>query len=173
VQERIILIGYRGTGKSTVGRLLAGQLGYDCLDADDEIEQAAGTPIRQIFEREGEEGFRRRESQVVADLCRRDRVVIATGGGAVLREANRAAIQSDGSLVVWLRATPETIYHRMHGDPTTAQRRPNLTAAGGMEEIVELLQRREPLYEATADLTIDTDGKPVEEIVTEIASQLA
>ena len=159
----LLLIGYRGTGKTTVGRLLAARLGWVFVDADDEIEAAAGCSIAEIFAREGEPGFREREARVVAELSRRAKHVISLGGGAVLREDNRSAIRSAAE-VVWLTASPETIFSRVRGDATTSARRPNLTTRGGLAEIEELLAMRSPFYEECAKRTIDTEGRSPEEI---------
>ena len=148
--HHIILVGYRGSGKTTVGRLLADRLGRPFADADDFIESGAGKSIADIFVAEGEAGFRDREAAALADLCARSGWVIATGGGAVLREANRRLLKASG-FVVWLTAAPETLWERLQADPTTAARRPNLTAAGGRAEVQALAAAREPLYREVAD----------------------
>lgn len=168
----LTLIGYRATGKTTLARLLAGRLGWDWIDADVEIEQRAGCSIARIFAEQGEAAFRDLEAQVIADLCRRSRLVLAAGGGAPLRPENRQAMRAAGK-VVWLQATPETVHRRMTGDATTAGRRPNLTQQGGLAEIVHLLQQREPIYRQTADLEVDTEGKSPEQLVGEILDRLA
>jgi shikimate kinase len=165
----LFLIGYRGTGKTTVGRLLADRLGWDFADADDHVEAAAGRSIADVFAAEGEPGFRDREAAALADLCRRDRHVVSTGGGVILRPANRDLLRSAG-LVVWLTADPETIWTRLQTDPTTAARRPKLTAAGGVEEVRELLAAREPLYRETAALRIPTDALSPEAVADAILS---
>ena len=153
----LTLIGYRATGKTTVAKLLAQRLGWDWIDADVEIEHRAGKTIARIFAEDGEAAFRDLESQVIADLCRRQRLVLAAGGGAPLRPENRRAMRQAGR-VVWLTARPETILARMSGDATTAARRPNLTDKLPLEEIVQLLHQREPVYRESADLTVDTEG---------------
>ncbi|MEX2318140.1 MAG: shikimate kinase [Pirellulales bacterium] len=168
----IFLIGYRGTGKSSVARELAQRLGYDWIDADDEIERRAAKPIASIFAEEGEAAFRDLEQLIVADLCRLRRTVIALGGGAVLREENRQSVTAAGS-VVWLTASVDTIQKRLAGDPATASRRPNLTAAGGRTEIERLLAERTPLYRACATLEVDTEGKTAAEVADEIESYLS
>jgi shikimate kinase len=172
IPPRILLIGYRGTGKSTVARRLARDLGYEALDADDEIEARAGCTIAELFATSGEAAFRDLEEEVVADLCRREHVVIALGGGAVLRAANRAAIRASGGPVVWLTAIPETIRARVTADGSTSSRRPNLTTVGGLAEIEKLLKARLPLYRECATLVVDTEGKPPEKIAAEILAQL-
>jgi shikimate kinase len=167
----LTLIGYRATGKTTLARLLAKRLGWDWIDAAVEIERIAGKSIARIFAEEGEPAFRDREARVIADLCRRDRLVLAAGGGAPLREENRGALRAAGK-VVWLTALPETLHRRMTGDATTATRRPNLTAHGPMEEIAHLLAVREPLYRQTADLTVDTENGSPEQLADDILRQL-
>jgi shikimate kinase len=167
----VTLIGSRGCGKSSVGRLLANRLGWDFADADAELENRAGKSIQQIFADDGETAFRDLEEQAVADLLQRDRLVLAAGGGAVLREATRERIASAGP-AVWLTASPETLYARIHADDTTADRRPDLTDRGGLEEVRTLLAQREPVYRDTANIVADTEHKTVEQIAGEIHEQL-
>jgi shikimate kinase len=167
----ITLIGYRATGKTTLAELLARRLGWQWIDADVEIERRAGKTIARIFADDGEPAFRDLEAQVIADLCRRDRLVLAAGGGAPLREDNRQIMRQSGK-VVWLKARPETILKRMSGDSTTDQRRPNLTGRGPLDEIVQLLALREPMYRDTANITIDTENRTPEELTAEILERL-
>lgn len=167
----VILIGYRGTGKSTVAQALGLALGWPWVDADVEIEWRAGKSIASIFADEGEPHFRDLEEQTLAELCRRDRHVVAAGGGAVLREANRLAMQAAGH-IVWLRAPVETILERTGRDETTAGRRPNLTSLSGEAEVRNLLAERTPLYEACAELAIDTEGRSPGDIAAEIVERL-
>jgi len=152
VPPLIILIGYRGSGKSTVGRVLATRLGWEFVDADQVLEERYGKSIREIFAAEGETGFRNKESAVLADLCKRTKIVIATGGGVILRQENRARIKKCG-FVAWLTADPATLWDRMQADPTTTERRPALTT-GGLIEVQELLAAREPWYRACADVEV-------------------
>jgi shikimate kinase len=161
----IFLIGYRGTGKSTVARLLAAALGWDCIDADPLLEERHGRTIRQIFAAEGEAGFRDKEAALLQELCQRRQTVVATGGGVILREANRQRLKA--GWVVWLTADPATIWQRLQADATTAERRPNLTV-GGLSEIEELLRVREPLYRACADLVVETTGRTPEQVAEAI-----
>ncbi|MBI1913157.1 MAG: shikimate kinase [Planctomycetes bacterium] len=161
------MIGYRGTGKSTVARLLAEALGWDWVDADAELEARSGRSIRSIFAEEGEQGFRDREEAVLEDLCARNSVVVATGGGVVLRESNRQRLRA-ACRVVWLTADADTICRRLAADPSTAERRPALTGAAGAcdrEEVEELLRQREPFYRACADAIVDTAHHSPEEVV--------
>ena len=152
--SRLFLIGARGTGKSTVGRVLAARLGWAFVDADEHLEAAAGRTIAEIFHAEGEAGFRDREAATLTELGGRTEHVIATGGGVVLRQGNRERLRS--GIVIWLQASPEAAFARMQSDPTTASRRPNLTAAGGLDELRTLMAAREPLYREVADFILDT-----------------
>lgn len=161
----IFLIGPRGSGKTTLARGLAKRLGWPWVDADDVLEAQDGRSVRAIFAAEGEGGFRDKEEAVLAELARRRGHVIATGGGVVLREANRARLR-DG-WVVYLSADVDTLWRRMQGDATTTERRPALTV-GGREEVAEVLRLREPLYRACAHLTVPTAGRSPDEIVDEI-----
>lgn len=167
----IHLIGYRGTGKTSVAELLAARLGWAWLDADVELERQAGRTIAEIFAAEGEGAFRDLESQVLRELCQRDQIVLGVGGGGVLREENRAVLQASGR-VVWLQASPEAIYQRIQQDPTTASRRPNLTSMGGLAEVERLLEVRTPIYRQAAHLAVDTEGKSPAEVADEILARL-
>jgi shikimate kinase len=168
----IFLIGYRGTGKSSVARELAQRLRYDWVDADDEIERRTGKTIAAIFAEEGESAFRALESQLILELCGLRRTVVALGGGAVLREENRQSIAGAGP-VVWLTASVDAIQQRLADDRSTAGRRPNLTAAGGRAEIETLLAERTPLYRACATLEVDTEGRAPAEVADAIVSLLS
>ncbi len=148
----IILIGYRGSGKTTVGRRLAARLGRAFVDADEHLEAAAGKSIREIFAAEGEPGFRDREEATITELTTLPDAVLATGGGAVLREANRDRLRAAG-FVVWLTADPHTLWERLQTDAATRERRPDL-AGGGLDEVTRLLAVRTPLYRGLADLEI-------------------
>ncbi|MEX0978587.1 MAG: shikimate kinase [Pirellulales bacterium] len=167
----LVLIGMRGTGKSTVARLLAERLAWPWFDADAQIERRAGKPIAAIFADDGEMAFRDWESRVVADLAARDRAVLALGGGAVVRAENRAAIAVLGR-VVWLTASPETLLARIEADHSTAARRPNLSAAGGITEIIATLDARRAVYRQCAHLEVDTEGKTPAQVADAIIEQL-
>lgn len=169
----VVLIGYRGTGKSTVGRLVAAQLGLRFVDADEELERRAGRTIAEIFASGGESEFRDLEASVVADLLTQDGLVVALGGGAVLRPENRQQLRAGHNRVVWLQAEAATLHQRIEGDSSTSQRRPNLTASGGLEEVERLLALREPLYRECAEFAVDTEAKPPEQIAAEIVSLLS
>ncbi|MGD9634854.1 MAG: shikimate kinase [Pirellulales bacterium] len=170
-QAPIFLVGYRGTGKTTVARLVAQRLARESLDADYEIERRAGKSIAAMFADEGEGPFRELEAAVIADLAR-TRLVVSTGGGAVLREANRAAMLAAGP-IVWLTASVDTIAKRIASDVATARLRPNLTAAGGRAEIEAVLAARTPIYEACATFVVDTEGKTPAAVADEIVARLS
>ncbi|OWK43404.1 shikimate kinase [Fimbriiglobus ruber] len=163
---RVLLIGYRGTGKSTVGRFLGSELGWDFFDADDTIEAAAGRTVAEIFAAEGEAGFRAREAAALEHLCAGRPRVIATGGGAILRPTNRAALRAAG-YVAWLTAPPDVVWERLQSDPSTAARRPNLTT-GGFAEVANLMAAREPLYRETAHAAFDAGVESPEAIAGRI-----
>lgn len=168
----ITLIGYRGTGKSTVGRALGERLGWTAIDADEQIEMAAGRTIQEIFTQRGEAGFRLLERETMAELLSSTaNLVVAAGGGAVLNEQTRREMQQAG-LVIWLTASVETILSRLDADATTSERRPNLTAGGGRAEVEQLLAQREPLYRETANCSVDTEHSTLEEIVEVILDRL-
>jgi len=152
----IYLIGYRGTGKTTVAQFLAQRIRWRWVDADVELEQRVGMTIADLFSKEGEQVFRDWETRVLADLAQQNQLIVATGGGVLLREENRQTIKGSGK-TVWLKATPETIYKRLHTDETTQSRRPNLTKDGGLREIEKLLEQRTPIYRDCADWEIDTE----------------
>lgn len=170
----VSLIGYRGTGKTTVARTLQLAWGapWDWVDADVEVELRAGKSIAAMFAEQGEAAFRELEAQVLAQLATRDHTLVATGGGVVLRADNRDVLKKLGP-VVWLTARPETIYARLAADASTAERRPKLTSRGGSAEIQELLATREPWYRMCADVAVETDDRVPREIAAEITQALA
>ncbi len=141
-----------GAGKSTVGKKLARKLGKEFHDTDKAIEKKSGVDIATIFEFEGEKGFRVREEKIIADLCDKQDIVLATGGGAVLSENTRKIISNSG-VIYYLKATVETLVSRTKNDA----KRPLLLANDKAETISKLLDQREPLYESIADHIISTD----------------
>jgi shikimate kinase len=167
----VFLVGPRGSGKSTVGRLLADRVGWCFADADVCLEERAGKSIREIFAAEGEPGFREREAATLRELAERRDHVIATGGGVVLREENRERMASHGA-VVYLTAGVDVLWERMQSDATTAERRPAL-AGGGREEVAQVVAAREAVYRSCAHLVVSTEGKTPEQIAEEIAGWLA
>jgi shikimate kinase len=166
----LILIGARGTGKTTVAGILARKLGWPWLDADSVLEERVNASIRGIFAEEGESAFRDRESAILAELCELRRHVIAAGGGVVLRAANRERLKAAGR-VVWLTADPLTLQARLAADPVTQEQRPMLTV-GGLAEIEETLRTREGFYRDCADLTVATAGRSPEEVADAILTEL-
>jgi shikimate kinase len=156
-----------GAGKSTAGRHLAAALHLPFVDADAEIERRIGMSIRAFFEREGEPAFRDVEEQVVADLVQGAAKVIATGGGTVLRPANRRALH-EHTTVVYLRALPEELFRRLRHD----RQRPLLQVADPMRKLRELFRERDPLYRETAHFTIETGRPSVASLVNMILMQL-
>lgn len=166
----LFLIGYRGTGKTTVAAQLAERLGWGWVDADHALEVREGRTVRQIFADNGEAGFREKEALLLAELCRGRRRVIATGGGVVLRPENRDRLRAAGH-VVWLTADAPTIWQRLQADAATSDRRPNLSV-GGLAEVEQLLRAREPLYRSCADQAVETAGRSPGEVARIIYEQL-
>jgi shikimate kinase len=167
--NHLFLVGYRGSGKSSVALRLGELLRLSAIDSDDMIEQEAGKSIRAIFADDGEPRFRDFEEQVIRRLADRpDPAVISLGGGAILREQNRRVLKNHGT-VVWLRASVAEIAKRVANDSATAERRPALTQLAERDEIAKLLEVREPLYREVADLIVGTDHRPIGEIADEIA----
>ncbi len=163
----IVLIGFRGTGKSTVGKLLANRLKRDFIDTDEYIEKTTGKTIKDIFEEEGEEGFRKTEAETIAKLSKMENKIIAAGGGVVLKDENVKSLKSNGFLIL-LEATPEIIHDRIRQDKKTTQQRPSLTNKNSFDEIKHLINKRQPLYENAANYTINTSYVSCEDIVEEI-----
>lgn len=164
----VVLVGYRGTGKSVVGALLAQQLGLRVISLDAEIVRLAGQPIPQIVEHQGWSAFRDLEQQVVQAACTGDGQVIDCGGGVIEREANFPVLRGAGP-VFWLTAANETIVRRIQGD----DQRPSLTGQKSFtDEVAEVMQRRAPLYQRIAHHRIDTDDRTVEQVVDEIRRRL-
>ncbi|MGC9258733.1 MAG: shikimate kinase [Phycisphaerae bacterium] len=164
----IVLIGYRGVGKSTIGKQLAGRMGMDFVDTDELIMQRSGKTIREIFEQGGEPLFRDLESAVIDDLVESDNAVIAAGGGVVLRKANVEKLQANGR-IVWLQAPVDVIWKRLQSNSRTPANRPNMTSAGGLEEILRLQRIRDPQYTAAADVALDITNMSADDIVDYLA----
>ena len=157
----IVLIGYRAVGKTTVGTLVAQNLGRPFADLDAILEQEAGESIADLVAREGWPEFRRREKAVVKRYAARSGQVLATGGGVILDPENITQLQATGKLV-WLRASSATIKARLGRDRQQIANRPGLTASGTMNEVDEVLSGREPLYQAAATVTLGADTEPAE-----------
>lgn len=158
-----ILIGPMGAGKSTIGRLLAKELGLPFKDSDKEIEERTGASIPLIFDVEGEAGFRDREQAVITELCQQQGLVLATGGGAILRPENRQAM-SQGAVVIYLHASVEHQLARTARD----RNRPLLQTKNPGKVLAELLAARDPFYREIATLIIETDTRPPRMVVQEI-----
>ena len=157
----IVLIGYRGTGKSTVGKLLAARLGRELVSTDAEIVKRAQRTIPEIVAQDGWEYFRELESDICRELASRDQLVIDTGGGAILRAQNVEALKKNGTLF-WLTASVETIVKRIGGD----NQRPSLTGTKSfVDEIQDVLRERTPKYQASADYVIATDDRSINQLV--------
>jgi shikimate kinase len=168
----VVLIGLRGCGKTSAGRIVAERLNWTFVDTDEHIERTAERSIREIFEGHGEPHFRHLETQAVERVARGRRQVIAVGGGAVLSEHNRQILRA-GGVCVWLTAPPEELQRRLLADPRTPGLRPALTSQPPLEELHHLLRSRQALYAATAHHTIDTLGRSVAEVAERILQLLA
>ena len=170
----LYLIGYRGSGKSTVAPLVARAIRsnptrWESVDADDLVEEVAKMSIAQIFLESGEAEFRQRETEVIAQLAARSDLVVSLGGGAPMYAANRELISGSGK-TVWLNAETDLLWQRISGDVATEQQRPDLTDQGGREEVVQLLKRRNPVYADCADYTIDVGDLSPQEIAERIVN---
>jgi shikimate kinase len=167
--RNLILVGYRGAGKTAVGRAVARRLGWTFVDTDERIEAQAGQTIRELFAAHGEAHFRRLESQIVEALAVNNAQVIAVGGGAILSEANRERFREMGRCV-WLTASPEELLQRTQADPRTVATRPPLTDLDALAEVRGLLAERTPLYAAVADQVVATEGLSVEQIADAVVA---
>lgn len=165
--KNIFLIGFMGSGKSTIARELSKQLGVAQVEMDEMIVEEQGMPITEIFEKYGEEHFRDIETELVCRLQEKDGVVVSCGGGAVLREENRRIMKQSGCIVL-LMAKPETILARVKHSTN----RPVLNGHMNVEYITELMERRRSCYEDAADVRVETDGKRIGEICEEILSNM-
>lgn len=166
-KENIFLVGPMGAGKTTIGRQLASKLNMQFVDSDHEIVRRTGASIPLIFDVEGEEGFRRRERDVIEDLSLRDGIVLATGGGAVLAEENRRCLRARGT-VVYLYASVEQLLARTSRD----RNRPLLRTENPKAKLEELMATRDPLYREVADMVVHTEDRSVRSVVKEIVTRL-
>lgn len=162
-KRNVILIGPMGAGKSTIGRQVSSLLHYEFVDSDHEIEARTGADIPWIFDVEGEEGFRRREESIIEELTLRQHIVLATGGGAIMKESNRKAMAARG-VVVYLQASVEQQLARTARD----RNRPLLQTAEPRKVLTELMKIRDPLYMELADFVIDTDQGSVKDVASSI-----
>lgn len=165
--QPVFLVGMMGAGKTTIGRALARALNWEFLDLDHELEERCGVRVADIFDIEGEHGFRKRESALLDECTRRPRIVLATGGGAVLLPENRQALQSRG-VVVYLRAGPSELYRRVARDRS----RPLLQTDNPRERLASLLAQREPLYHSVAHVVFDTGQQPVSQTAERLLAHL-
>jgi shikimate kinase len=160
----LVLVGYRATGKSTVGRIVAERLRRPFVDIDREIESRTGRSIRVIFESQGEAAFREQEAEVLAQvIASRPGVVVATGGGAILLEGNRRAIRDFG-FVAWLTADAAILSRRLETSRRGVEARPALTSAGTLAEIAAVLEARTPLYREVAHASVDTTDRSAPQV---------
>ena len=166
----VVLIGLRGSGKTTVGRRLAAALGWPFVDADEEVTRRTGRTVAAIFAADGEPAFRDLEAAVVRDLAGRPGHVLAVGGGAVLRADTRAALA--GHAVVYLRADPDTLHRRTAADPATAATRPSLTPLSGLDEARALHAVRDPIYRAACTHEVDASADPPAAVAAAVARLL-
>ena len=152
----IVLIGYRGSGKTSIGKRLADRLWQKCVDTDEIVVARAGKSIADIFAQDGEARFRELEREAVKEVAAIPDVVIALGGGAPLSEENRRVIKEAGHRVIYLKCEPEELHKRLQADPNTPKDRPHLTEfGGGLEEITKVLAEREPIYRQMADAELE------------------
>lgn len=165
--KNLFLIGPMGAGKSAVGRQLARLLHLDFVDSDDEIENRTGVDIPFIFEKEGEEGFRKRETAVIDDLSQREGVVLATGGGAVINAENRSRLGARGYVVYLYTTVAQQLERTQRG-----RERPLLDSADPGKVLEDFMEIRDPLYREIADLVIETDGRRVKAVAKQIHESL-
>ena len=165
--SNVFLVGPMGAGKSTIGRLLAAELNLEFKDTDKEIEERSGVDIPWIFDMEGEEGFRQREAAVLADLCQLNHVLLATGGGIILKPENRQVLAANGSVVYLMTSIDEQV-RRTARD----RKRPLLQTEDPRSVLQNLLDVRHSLYLEIADYSIDTDGRSPKSVAQELARLL-
>jgi shikimate kinase len=164
----VYLIGLMGAGKTTIGRSLAKRLGLSFIDTDKEIEARTGVSIPTIFEIEGEEGFRKRETQVLREAAEKSACIVATGGGAAVREENRRIMRESG-YVVYLDASPQMLWERTRHD----KNRPLLQVADPLAKLTQLSAVRDPLYREIADLVIDSTRLSAQGLLQTLLKELA
>ena len=167
----IVLIGYRCSGKTVVGEILARDLGREFLDTDVRIEEKAGRSIETMISTQGWDPFRETEKRLVEEVSRRNNLVIATGGGIVMDEENVKNLKQNGWLV-WLKGKPEVLKERMAKEQGSGRVRPSLTGVDPLEEIREVLNAREPFYERAGDLVVDTSNLSIRDAADLIIENL-
>ena len=166
-EKRVFLIGPMGAGKSTLGKRLARALQLDYCDCDEELVARTGASISLIFDVEGESGFRDREANLLDELTQRSDLVLATGGGIVLRESNRKILKDRG-FVIYLHAPLDKLYERTRKDTS----RPLLQTENPLASLKAIIDERRPLYEQTADLSVDTNERSITQLISHIKRQL-
>lgn len=169
MQKSIFLIGYRATGKTSVGQRLATRLGLTFLDLDQELEERQGRTIAQLVAARGWPHFRALEAELLGEVSGRGGLVVSTGGGSVLHGELWPAIRA-AHLVVWLTAEATTIGQRLLADPLTVSQRPSLTGGDLVREVGEVLAQRQPLYRAACHLSLDTGRLTIDEVVDQVAA---
>jgi shikimate kinase len=167
----IVLIGYRCSGKTKVGKILARALDRDFLDTDTLIEKNAGCSIETLISATGWDHFRYMEKVLIEEVSKRDNLVIATGGGVVTDEENVKSLKGN-SWIVWLNGKAEVLKERMDREQRSGKIRPSLTGADPLEEIKQVLRVRKPLYEQAGDLVVDTGNLSIEELAATIIKAL-
>ena len=172
MRMNIFLIGYRGTGKTSVGKSLASVLDWPFIDTDCELASRVGMSISEFVHQNGWKAFRKTEQSVIQNVCTLDRHVVATGGGVVIEPQNVTRMQSSGSLI-WLKALPETIRTRLANDHQSEHTRPALTSEGLIDEIDAMLKKRNSYYHEAMDLYIETDQLSIDEICNTIVAKLS
>ncbi len=163
----IFLVGMMGSGKTTMGRLLAKKLDKTFIDCDEEIQKRTGVSITHIFDVEGEAGFRKRESAVVRELVQMNNIVLATGGGAVLDKENRAMLASNGT-VIYLKGSVHDLWHRTRHDRS----RPLLQTEDPLARLKELYKQRDPLYAEVADLVVQSGKQSAQHLMLKLLQEL-
>ncbi len=165
--KNIFLIGFMGCGKSAISSHMSQVHGMTVIEMDEEIVRKEGISIPDIFEKKGEKYFRESETQLLYDIQAMENVVVSCGGGVVLREENVLAMKKDG-VVVWLTASPETIFERVKDD----ENRPLLIGNKNVTFIQNMMKERQPKYESAADIVVNTDGKSVKDICNEVLERI-
>ena len=171
MDKLVILIGYRGVGKTTLGKKLAKSLGYRFYDTDDELCRQEKIDISTIVEKEGWQGFRLKEKQLLASLAECENTVVSTGGGAVLHQEVWQELKNC-STIFWLTADHNVLIDRLTRDSQRRSQRPSLTGEELREEVIKLLKEREPLYDKIAHYRIDTATQEIDEAVKEMRKML-
>ncbi len=168
---KVILIGYRASGKSTVGMLLSSRLKIPYMDSDLLLEEDSGMPVKEIVAQKGWEHFRAREREMIQTLQQKEAGVIATGGGVVLQSENVSLLRQMG-VIIWLNAPLHDIINRLREDGQTEAKRPQFTDGDLVQETVDVLKQRIPLYEKAANFVIETKGKSALQVTDEIYQYL-